>query len=137
MKYGAYENENEAALARDYAAKRLAQVTRSRQWPINSERFSLQSKVEKAKIDARVSEWVLPRSFGCERPRHGVEIVAPSEASEFVQYRVRRWVGQRRVLFGTFLGAELAGLVSDYVSQEFLSKPALNYPRVQLSGQDE
>jgi hypothetical protein len=45
------------------------------------------------------------------------------------------WAGRR--LICTFRDAELAALVSDYVSQEFFSKRALNYPGVQLSGHNE
>jgi hypothetical protein len=41
MKYGAYKDENEAALARNYAARRLAQITPSTQWSMNSEQLFL------------------------------------------------------------------------------------------------
>jgi hypothetical protein len=44
IKYGAYENEIKAALACDYAARRLAWMTPSTQWPMNSEQFFLQSE---------------------------------------------------------------------------------------------
>jgi hypothetical protein len=46
-------------------------------------------------------------------------------------------VGQQKVYFGTYPDAELAALVSDYVSQEFFSKRELNYPGVQLSSHDD
>jgi hypothetical protein len=137
MKYGAYEDENEAALARDYAARRLAWITPSTQWPMNLEQFFLQSEVEKAKIDAWVSEWALPRSVGCDKPKYGVQLIGSSGSAGGAQYRVRYQVGRQKVDFGTFSDAELAALVLDYVSQEFFLKRALNYPRVQLSGYDD
>jgi hypothetical protein len=137
MKYGAYEDENEAALARDYAARRLARLTPSTQWPMNLDQFFLQSEVEKAKIDALVSEWALPRSVGRDCPKHGVEQVGSSESVGGAQYRVRFRVGRRYFHFGTFPDADLTALVSDYVAQELLPKPALNYPGVQLLEYDD
>jgi hypothetical protein len=87
-------------------------------------------------IDAWVSEWALPRSVGRDCPKHGVEQVGSSESVGGAQYRVRCRVGRRLVDFGTFPDARLAALVSNYVSLEFFSKRALNYPGVQLSGHD-
>jgi hypothetical protein len=137
MKYGAYEDENEAALARHYAARQLARMTPSTLWPMNLEQFFLQSEVEKAKIDAWVFEWALPRLVGCDKPKYGVQLVVSSGSAGGAQFRVRYRMGRQRVDFGTFRDAELAALVSDYVSQEFFSKRALNYPGVQLSGHDD
>jgi hypothetical protein len=72
---------------------------------MKSDQCFLQSAFEKAKIDAWLSEWVLPHSDGCDCPKHGVEQVVSSESAGGAQYRVRCNVGRRKVDFGTFVDA--------------------------------
>jgi hypothetical protein len=83
---------------------------------MNLERFFLQSEVEKAKIDAWVSEWALLRSVGCDKPQYGVQLVGSSGSAGGAQYRVRYQLGRQKVDLGTFSDAQLAALVLNYVS---------------------
>jgi hypothetical protein len=98
LSYGRFSDENQAALVRDYAARKHIELTHCRQLPMNSDQFFLDDDNIKAKMDEKVAEWVNKmRSTSEARSKYeyGVEI------TDGVQYRVRLRIGRKNVTFGT------------------------------------
>jgi hypothetical protein len=126
--YGKYTDENVAALARDYATRRIVTLTGGRCRSFNTDQSFLEDDAERANIDnwlqgffSEICEKPL-----CEKPLHGVWLVRKTGGIE--AYRVMLSVGGAPVDFGTYSNREFAGLISDYVSQDLLSTEAFNYP---------
>jgi hypothetical protein len=130
--YGHYADENDAALARDYAARRVAAVTGSKVREINSDQFFLEDALEKARID----KWVDGTFVHAKRETsHGV--TERKKAGDITEYRVRFRINDQLVEFGVFDDAEFACLVFDYISRELLKKEAVNFPNRELVGQEQ
>jgi hypothetical protein len=57
--YGRFEDENQAALARDYAARRVAFLSGVRVQDINSDQFFWEDTAEMARLDRWVDEVIM------------------------------------------------------------------------------
>lgn len=132
-KYGKYTDENVAALARDYATRRIVSLTGGRCRGFNTEQFFLEDDAEKISIDRWLDGFLF--SSARQKPLHGVRPVKKSGGNE--DYRVVLLVGDVLVDFGTYSDSEFAGLVSDYISRDLLSEEAVNYPQNELLGDNE
>jgi hypothetical protein len=127
-----YSDENEAALARDYAVRRIASLTGSKFREVNSDQVLLEDPLEKAKID----KWVDGTFVHAKQDAiHGV--TERRKAGGALEYRVRHRINDRLIDFGVFDDAVFAGLVADYVSRKILKKEALNFPDKDLVGHDQ
>jgi hypothetical protein len=60
--YGRYDDENKAALARDYAARGIASLSGTKVQKVNSAQFFLEDAAEKSRIDRWVDETVMHTS---------------------------------------------------------------------------
>lgn len=130
--YGRYDDENKAALARDYAARRIAALFEVKVREVNSDQFFHEDTAEKSQIDRWVDKTVMHvRS----KVLHGIQTRKRTNGS--VLYMVRVHVGDQCVHFGSYNDEEFACLVSDYVARELLKKGPLNYPDKELAGQSE
>jgi hypothetical protein len=106
--HGSYSNENEAALARDYAVRRIASLTGSKFREVNLDQFFLEDPLEKATIDKWVDETFVHAK---QDAIHGV--TERRKAGGALEYRVRHRINDRLIDFGVFDDAVFAGL---YVS---------------------
>jgi hypothetical protein len=130
--YGSYSDENEAALARDYAVRRIASLTGSKFRKVNSDEVFLEDPLEKA----RINKWVNDTFVHAKQDAiHGV--TERGKAGGATEYRVRYRINDRVIEFGVFDDAAFARLVADYVSRELLKKEALNFPDRELVGHDQ
>jgi hypothetical protein len=130
--YGKYADENVAALARDYATRRIVSLTGGRCCSFNTEQFFLEDDAEKGSIDRWLEGFL---SEIRQKPLHGVRPVKKTGGIE--DYRHVLSVGGALVDFGTYSDKEFAGLVSDYISRDLLSVEAVNYPEKELLGHAE
>jgi hypothetical protein len=129
--YGIYDDENLAALARDYATRQIVSLTGSKSRDLNTSQFFLEDDVEKERID-RWLEKILSGPRFQQRQLHGV-----TQDLRTGEYRVWLSVAGNRIDFGAFRDEEYAELVSDYISRYLLSEQAHNFPDKQLLGNAE
>jgi hypothetical protein len=127
--YGRFEDENQAALARDYAARRVAFLSGVRVREINLDQVFLEDTAEMARLDRWVDEVIMHVQ---QQSYHGVH--AHQKAGGDLMYRIRLHVGRQTVQFGTYDNAEFAASVADYVSRELLRTGDLNFPSKELLG---
>lgn len=131
--YGQYTDENTAALARDYASRRIAKLTNSKARQMNSDQFFLEDDVEMAKLDRWINKLL---DISKRKTLHGVTVRVKAGGAE--EFRVRVWIISTKLVdFGTYADEEFACLVADYVCRDLLNRTAENYLEKFLEGQED
>jgi hypothetical protein len=127
--FGRCSDENVAALARDYAARRLAALSHTGVRQVSSSQFLLEDVDEMQRIDA----WIHETFFALDRREKSSAVEVVSAAEGGMEFRVRFRIDKQLIHFGTFSSERMAKRVADYVRSGLLSKWPEQGPRKQLT----